>query len=123
MCQEELVATISMMLFFAAPLACFLTVACSLIGWQLGYCCCGWLSLVVTLLTAFACFYPTKPAAGIMHNLVLTAIFKYFSFRLVLSPMSKWTADRPYIHVCAPHNVFPFGGMLWQFSPFKTSRY
>ena len=27
-----------------------------------------------------------------------------------------------YIHVCAPHSLFPIGGLLWQLSPYLTSR-
>ena len=54
---------------------------------------------------------------------IVTCIYRYFSFRIAFSPESKFTADRAYIHVCAPHALFPIGGLLWQLSPWKTSRY
>ena len=63
-----------------------------------------------------------------------------------MTPENKFVADRPYvwiatddlpgmqvlitapppslryIHVCAPHSLFPIGGLLWQLSPYLTSR-
>ena len=123
-------------------------------------------SLALALVAALTIWAPA-PRAGLKHNFVLRAMYRYFSFRVVFAPENKFVADRPYvwiatddlpgmqvlttapfscawiatddlpgmqvlstapppslryIHVCAPHSLFPIGGLLWQLSPYLTSR-
>ena len=52
----------------------------------------------------------------------MRAMYRYFSFRLAFAKGSCFTADRNYVHVCAPHGVFPFGPLMWQIAAHARAR-
>ena len=183
---EELVCIVALALFFLGPAFAPVAVFLALLSWALV----GWVyfpSLALALVAALTIWAPA-PRAGLKHNFVLRAMYRYFSFRVVFAPENKFVADRPYvwiatadlpgmqvlttapyscvwivtddlpgmqvlstapyscvwiatddlpgmqvlstapppylryIHVCAPHSLFPIGGLLWQLSPYLTSR-
>ena len=118
---EELVAIVALAIFFTAPgfgpVAVLLAPALwLLLGWT-------YTPLIILALTLFLATYAPSLHPGLKHNFAVRAVYRYFSFRIAFSPESKYTADRPYIHVVAPHALFPIGGLLWQLSPYVTSRY
>jgi hypothetical protein len=141
---EELVCIVALALFFSGPAFAPVAVFLALLSWAVV----GWVyfpSLALALVAALTIWAPA-PRAGLKHNFVLRAMYRYFSFRVVFAPENKFVADRPYvwiatddlpgmqvlstaprpslryIHVCAPHSLFPIGGLLWQLSPYLTSR-
>ena len=141
---EELVCIVALALFFSGPAFAPVAVFCALLSWAVV----GWVyfpALAMALVAALTIWAPA-PRAGLKHNFVLRAMYRYFSFRVVFAPENKFVADRPYvwiatddlpgmqvlitapppshryIHVCAPHSLFPIGGLLWQLSPYLTSR-
>ena len=117
---EEFIAVVALGFFFTAPAAgpaaVVLALACALRGM---YVTCLVTLALVGVLTLWA---PTL-SPGSKHNYIVSCIYRYFSFRIVFHPDSQFTCDRSYIHVCGPHALFPIGGLLWQLSPWKTSRY
>ena len=117
---DEVIAIVALAAFFTAPAFGPAGVIVSIVA-----ACYGRLLLALALLAmiAWLCVWIPSPRIGAKHNHIVRAIYRYFSFRICFSPHSKYTADRPYIHVCAPHALFPIGGFLWQLSPYKTSRY
>lgn len=117
---EELVACLGLAAFFTAPAFGPLLVVAATVCLACGmFLSCA---LMVAAVVVLAVWKPA-PLHSVKHNFVVRAIYRYFSFRIAFSPESRYTADRAYIHVCAPHALFPIGGLLWQFSPWKTSRY
>ena len=118
---DELVAILGLAFFFSAPafgpvavVAAFAGAA--FYGWRLAA------IALVGLVVALSLWTPS-PQPSSKHNYVVRCIYRYFSFRLAFAPESMYTADRAYIHVCAPHALFPIGGFLWQLSPYVSSRY
>ena len=119
---ERALAMGALWAFFVTPFALLLAPPCVVASWA------GLapravprapsaVAAATVLLFGAALTWAPRLSPGVKHNRVVRAVFKYFSFRLAFAPGARYTADRAYIHVCAPHSVFPFGGLLWQLSP------
>ena len=55
-------------------------------------------TLALALVAALTIWAPA-PRAGLKHNFVLRAMYRYFSFRVVFAPENKFVADRPYVWI------------------------
>ncbi|KOO35939.1 diacylglycerol o-acyltransferase 2 [Chrysochromulina tobinii] len=83
----------------------------------------GWWEELVCIV-ALALFFsgPAFAPVAVFLALLSWAVVGWVYFPSLALALNKFVADRPYIHVCAPHSLFPIGGLLWQLSPYLTSR-